>query len=131
MTGGGEPSFEIPVRPRRRYSSRTVEYEGGTVFRLRPRPDLDEQHLTDRLEALLEEANYRYGDWFDLPQPLFLVHDPSTDDTFRVAVRDGSVELHVLPETEPPGLRGLYERLSDGTDVTWSVTRRIEHVGEA
>jgi hypothetical protein len=58
--------------------------------------------------------------------PLYLVHDDETGDTFRVAIRDGVVEFHVLPETSPAGLRDLYERLVAASDTTWSVTCRTE-----
>ena len=116
------PTFAIRQRPTRRYPRRGgVEYEGESVFRLVPAADVDDAALADLLESVLSADGYRYGDWFDLPMPLYLVHDDDTGDTFRVAVRDGRVEFHVLPATEPPGLRRLYERLSEATDCEWSV----------
>ena len=116
------PTFAIRQRPTRRYPRRGgVEYEGESVFRLVPATDVDDAALADLLESVLSADGYRYGDWFDLPMPLYLVHDDDTGDTFRVAVRDGRVEFHVLPATEPPGLRRLYERLLEATDCGWSV----------
>jgi hypothetical protein len=56
--------------------------------------------------------------------PLYLVHDDTTHDTFRVSVRDGRVRLHVLPETESAGLRAFFERLEDHGE--WAVERRVE-----
>ncbi|MFC6960519.1 hypothetical protein [Halocatena marina] len=91
-----DPSFEIPERPKRQYSRRTVQYDGDVNFTLTPAHDRE----TDQLEALvidvLDTGPYRYGEWFDLPMTLFLVHDDQTNDTFRVSIRDGSVTLHVL-----------------------------------
>ncbi|WP_254535661.1 hypothetical protein [Halomarina litorea] len=122
-----EPSFDIPTRPERRYSRTTVEYDGSVVFSLVPRgrKDAPADGEVDRLLGrVLEEGPYRYGDWFDLPMPLYLVHDDDTGDTFRVAVRDGTVELHVLPETESAGLRALYDRLVAASDDQWAVDCR-------
>ena len=122
-----EPTFRIPQRPTRRYPARNgVKYEGKTVFTLRPASDRDDGLLTDLVESVLGRTPYRYGDWFNLPMPLYLVHDDETGDTFRVTVRDGTVELHVLPETEPAGLRDFYRRLDDASNTTWTVTCRTE-----
>jgi hypothetical protein len=119
------PAFAIPERPQRRYPPRGgVEYEGETVFSLSPATAHADTELAALVEATLESDPYRYGDWFDLPMPLYLVHDDETGDTFRVAVRDGDVEFHVLPATDPPGLRALYERLVEATDCRWHVSRR-------
>jgi hypothetical protein len=117
-----EPSFHIPARPERRFSRRTVEHEGEVAFVCRPADHDDPEAL---VRAVLEAGPYRYGDWFDLPMPLFLVHDDETGDTFRVAVRDGNVELHVLPETGEAGLRALYDRLVARSECAWRVERRI------
>ncbi len=121
-----EPTFEIPARPERRYSRTTVEYEGTVVFALAPQGgDAPGNGEVDALlSRVLEEGPYRYGDWFDLPMPLYLVHDDDTGDTFRVAVRDGTVELHVLPETGSAGLRALYDRLVAASDGAWAVDCR-------
>jgi hypothetical protein len=121
------PTFAIPERPTRRYRRRGgLEYEGGTVFALRPRGSLDEPALASLVESVLEGDSYRYGDWFDLPMPLYLAHDDRTGDSFRVAIRDGTVELHVLPETDREGLRAFHERLVAASSTTWDVTRRTE-----
>jgi len=120
------PSFDIPAWPRRRYPySGGVEYEGETVFTLTPSEDHTDETLTRLVEAVIGES-YTYGDWFDLPMPLFLVHDDETDDVFRVAVRDGTVELHVLPATESVGLRRFYGRLVEESGTSWSVECRVE-----
>jgi len=120
------PSFDIPTWPRRRYPySGGVEYEGETVFELIPESEPDGS-LTDLLERVVIEEPYTYGDWFDLPMPLLLVHDGETGDVFRVAVRDRTVELHVLPATESAGLRRFYDQLVDESDVSWRVECRTE-----
>jgi hypothetical protein len=117
------PSFTIPQRPERRFSrSDGLSYEGTTVFVLTPDsvpedvPDTD-GWLYDRLEGVLDTDPYTYGDWFDLPMPVLLVHDRETGDVFRVAIRDGTVEFHVLPDTEPAGLAALYERLCGAAET--------------
>jgi hypothetical protein len=116
------PSFAIPLRPERRYSRRGgLSYEGTTVFVLTPDSvpgdaDIDpDARLCALVEGVLGADPYTYGDWFDLPMPVFLVHDRETRDVFRVAVRDGRIEFHVLPETDSRGLSALYDRLCDAT----------------
>ena len=119
------PRFVISERPTRRYPRRGgVEYEGETVFVLEPDADVSDAALAELLKSVLEAGPYQYGDWFDLPMPLYLVHDDDTGDTFRVAVRDCRVEFHVLPATDPPGLRALYDRLAARSDCGWSVASR-------
>ena len=123
-----DPSFEIPVRPTRNYSRTTVEYEGSVVFALSPDDgEMSDDRIDGLLVAVLDDGPYRYGDWFDLPMPLYTVHDDATGDTFRAAVRDGSVELHVLPATDSPGLAALYDRLVDASDREWTVDCRTEN----
>ena len=118
-------TFAIRQRPTRRYPRRGgVEYEGGTVFEVTPAAPREDGTLAVLVESVLEDEPYRYGDWFDLPMPLYLVHDDDTGDTFRVAVRDCRVEFHVLPATDPPGLRALYDRLAARSDCGWSVASR-------
>jgi hypothetical protein len=108
-----EPSFRIPARPERRYPYEGgVEYEGETVFRLQPRPPQDSDSLDSLLCRVLEAGPYRYGDFFDLPMPLYLVRDDETGDVFRVSVRNGQIRFHVLPETESAGLQALHTRLA-------------------
>mgnify|MGYP000594899027 FL=1 len=77
------------------------------MFSLEPTNEYDDDSLTKLVERVLDQQPYRYGDWFDLPMPLYLVHDDRTGDTFRIAVRDGTVTLHVLPETGADGLRAF------------------------
>jgi len=118
-----EPAFEIPSRPSRRYPGPGgLEYEGGTRFGLDPvaSPDRSLQAL---VESVLDDGPYRYGDFLELPMPLYLVRDDETTDVFRVAIRDGVVWLHVLPETQSGGLRAFYDRLSERSAVEWSVSR--------
>ena len=127
--GTAADEFAIPARPDRRYPrSGGVEYVGGTVFSFDPGVDRSDSALEEFLVSVLDSGAYRYGDWFDLPMPLYLVHDDSTHDTFRVAVRDGHVEVHVLPGTGSDGVRALHDRLVEaGEDgFEWSVERRIE-----
>ncbi|WP_254279102.1 hypothetical protein [Haloarcula marina] len=122
-----EPSFSIPRWPERRFPHGSgVEYEGGTVFELRPDADVATSTLTDTVAQLLADGPYRFGDFHDLPMPVWLVRDEGTADVFRVVVRDGTVRLHVLPATESAGLRRFYERLRE-TDVdrSWTVERTI------
>lgn len=122
-----DPSFEIPHPPERRYSRHDgLEYGGGTVFSLMPEDDIGDDELGALLVDVLDGEAYTYGDWFDLPMALYLVHDTETGDVFRAAVRDGTIELHVLPETDPAGLHGLYRRLCAANDGTWRVERRID-----
>jgi len=120
--GTSAPGVAIPERPERHYPARGgVEYRGGCVFEFTPRGDPDAAALLDRV---LAEGPYRYGDWFDLPMPLYLVHDDEHGDTYRAGVRDGAVEVHVRPETTPAGVRALYERLASASGCPWAVRRR-------
>lgn len=120
-----EDPFAITARPERSFpSAGGMEYQGGTSFLLEPTPSTREGPLADAVVALLESGPYQFGDFHDLPMPLWLVRDRETTDTFRVVVRDGTVRLHVLPRTESDGLRRFYRRLEDHTDADWSVTRR-------
>lgn len=122
-----EPSFEIPHHPERRYSRHAgLEYEGTTVFSLLPAADYTDLELDESLRSVLEENPYTYGDWFDLPMALYLVYDAESDDVFRVAVRDGTIELHVLPGTDSAGLHALYRRLCEANDTEWSVTSHTD-----
>ena len=122
-----DPSFSIPRRPERRYSRHAgLEYEGTTVFSLSPAADHTDDDLDGLLRGVFDDGPYTYGDWFDLPMALYLVHDTETGDVFRVSVRDGRVEFHVLPETDPAGLRNLYHRLCERTDHRWTVERHVE-----
>jgi len=121
----GSPSFAIPSRPERRFPrSGGVEYEGGTVFSLTPTPEQPTESLEALVADVLAAGPYRYGDFRAVPMVLYLVRDEGTGDVFRVSVRDGAVRLHVLPETEPPGLRAFYERVDDRTDAEWHAEAR-------
>jgi len=123
-----DPSFSIPARPTRRFPHGSgVEYEGGTEFELKPDTEYTEPALAAVVADLLSAGPYRYGDFHDLPMPLWLVRDEDTADVFRVAVRDGTVRLHVLPETEPPGLQRFYDRLcADDESIDWRVDHRVD-----
>lgn len=99
-----------------------VRYEGETLFRLSPRGDVSENDLVSLVEGVLQTDSYTFGDWFDLPVPMYLVRDREHDTTFRVVVRYGSVELHILPDTLSSGLRAIYRRLSGSTNYSWNVT---------
>lgn len=117
--------FVVPSRPTRRYrSGGGLRYEGGTTYTLSPDPPREEDDLSTLLEGVLDANAYRYGNWMELPMPVYLVHDDQTNDTFRVAVRDGTIEFRVLPETDPAGLRALYDRIDAASDAVWSVECR-------
>lgn len=117
-----EPTFSIPSRPERQYP-RTggVEYVGQTMFQLIPDQSRSNDELAALLEEILADDPYRYGDFLNLPMVLFLVRDEQTGDVFRVSIRDGRIRLHVLPETESEGLRGLYSRVVERTGDEWRV----------
>jgi hypothetical protein len=120
-----EPSFSIPVRPERTYPfSGGVTYEGETTFVLAPEADLTTDSLRRLVADVLADGPYRYGDFLNLPMPLYLVKDDQTSDVFRLSVRDGSVQLHVLPDTESAGLRAMYDRLVAESGTDWSVECR-------
>lgn len=122
-----DPSFAIPGRPERSFPrSGGLEYEGTTVFELTPAADHETPRLEGLVEAVLAEGPYRSGDFMELPMLLYLVRDEETTDVFRVTVRKGAVQLHVLPETESEGLRRFYDRLCQSTDCEWTVTCRTD-----
>lgn len=117
-----DSTFAIPHRPQRRYPrSGGVRYEGETTFLLSP-DDRSPDDLADRVEEILGEDPYTFGDWFDLPAPVYLVRDDDRDTTFRVVVRSGVVELHVLPDTRSAGLRAFYRRLAAASECDWFVS---------
>ena len=116
------PTFDIPRRPERVYPREGgVEYEGGTIFRLSPDPEVSDGEMASLVEGILEGDRYTYGDWFELPAPVYLVHDETHSTAFRVVIRYGTVEFHVLPETVPEALRGMYTRLCEIADCAWRV----------
>ncbi|MDZ7747251.1 MAG: hypothetical protein U5K28_12445 [Halobacteriales archaeon] len=106
----GEPRFDITHPERSHSRARGMEYQGGTVFVFVPRRS---DGLAKQVLALLDAGPYRYGDWFDLPMPLFLVHDDDSDDTFRLGVRDDRVELHVRSATSSEGVAAFHDRLTN------------------
>jgi hypothetical protein len=116
------PTFDIPRRPERAYPREGgVEYEGGTVFRLSPDSDVSEGELASLVEGVLDGDRYTYGDWFELPAPVYLVHDERHSTAFRVVIRYGSVEFHVLPDTAASALRVMYSRLCEDGEFGWRV----------
>lgn len=116
--------FEIPTRPERRYPpSGGVEHEGGTAFHLLPDAELHTAALDEMLAAVLAPDRYVRGDFFDFPAPVYLVNDAELATTFRCVVRDGRLELHVLPNTDAAALAVLYERIEEASDVAWRVER--------
>lgn len=119
------PSFDIPVRPERHYPpGGGVEYEGRTVFALHADPALSRSELEAHLYATLDDGTYTYGDREGLPAPVYLVHDRERRTVFRVVVRDGRLELHVLPNTDSETIRAVYDRLCNCDGVTWEVECR-------
>ena len=90
-----------------------------------PDADLADADLVQTVDEVLGAGPYQYGDFHELPMPLWLVRDRETGDAFRVAVRNGEVQLHVLPRTDAPGLRAFYERLEAASeDHGWRVRTR-------
>lgn len=108
-----DPTFDIPRRPERTFARGGVEYDGTTVFRLTPARERSTGALALLVEDVLDGDRYTYGDWFDFPAPVYLVRDREVSTAFRVVVRSGWVEFHVLPDTAAAGLRALYDRLAD------------------
>ena len=123
------PTFDIPVRPERRYPpGGGVEYDGQTVFALHADPPQSQSALETHLHAVLEGTSYTYGDRSGLPAPVYLVHDRQRRTVFRVVVRDARLELHVLPNTDSDTIRALYERLCERDGLTWEVKCRTSGV---
>jgi hypothetical protein len=137
------PSFDIPAHPERNYTATGgVEYEGTTVFDLEPDgepasvgPDDEPGASTSEAEggpigelvaAVLADDRYVRGDWFDLPRPVYLVHDRDVSTSFRLVVLSGRIELHVLPSTDAEGLRAFHEGLRTESSADWSVDCRVE-----
>jgi len=121
----GDDAFDIPAHPERRFTATgDLEYQGGVRFRLTPEGSLEGRAAL--VEAVLADGPYRFGDFLELPMPVYLVRDEGTGDVFRVSVRDGAVRLHVLPTTGEAGLCAFYERLCAASGTDWDVTRRRE-----
>jgi hypothetical protein len=122
-----DTTFDVPVRPERRYPpSGGVEYEGDVVFLLTPEADSTTAELDEVLGEVLAGERYVRGDFFDLPAPAYLVRDEAVDTSFRVVVREGTVQLHVLPHTDVRALEALYDRLVAAADLSWTVETRVE-----
>ena len=120
-----EPSFEIPVHPERHYpAGGGIKYEGQTVFSLHADPPLSQTTLQAHLHATLDDDVYTYGERDGLPAPVYLVHDRERRTVFRVVIRDGRLELHVLPNTDEKTLRGVFERFCERDGVSWTVECR-------
>jgi hypothetical protein len=125
--GGAFTDLQHPERSFSRAGE--MSYEGATVVELRPTGEpTDEAALAALVREVLGEGPYRFGDWFDLPLPVLLVHDGRTGDTFRLAVRESVVELHVRSATDAAGLRAFRDRLAESTPpgTEWRATRRTE-----
>ena len=112
--------FDIPARPTRAYTRLgDVETDGQTRFILRPLAE--ETAVSDWVDEVLAADRYTYGDWFELPYPVYLVHDSVVATVFRTAIRAPRVELHVLPETKPAGLEAFYRQLVEVSEIGWTV----------
>lgn len=121
----GEDEFADVDPPRRQFDSDgTLSYEDGTVIALAPAVERTDEVLAALVADVLVEGPYRHGDFLELPMPVWLVRDEETGDVFRVSIRDGTVQLHLLPETGPAGLRRLRDRLAARTGSEWTVTDR-------
>lgn len=115
----GDPSFEIPVHPECDYSGGEITRTGGTVFSLIPEDGTVEGYLG----RVLARERYTAGDWFDLPSPVYLVHDRDLGTVFRVVGYDDRIELHVTTTTESEGLRAFYDALREEGQTGWRVER--------
>lgn len=112
--------FEIPSHPERVYpASGGIRYEGGSRFVLEPEGPTD---LNETVNGALDADRYVVGDWFDLPQPVYLVHDGSLDTGFKVVVIGDAVRIHVLPDTDAAALAAFFDALEEVSTVDWSVT---------
>lgn len=121
-----DSAFEIPVRPVLSYDGERVTRRGGTTFELVPIEPASIGDLDAVVRDLLRRSGYVVGDWFELPRPVYLVHDPERSSTFRVVVEDGRIELRVLPSTTSESLETFYERLREATGMEWDAMRRVE-----
>jgi len=120
------PAFESPERPRRRLTPEGgVEYEGEVLFALEPAGEASVAALDDLLAGALSADRYVDGDFFELPQPVYLVHDDALSTTFRAAVRPDRIELQMLPDTDPAALAELYVRVAAASDRDWRVEREV------
>jgi len=123
-----ESRFDIPTHPSRHYPRDDgVEYRGKTVFQISPAGEDAIDDLEGLVVSTLEQEAYTYGDWFELPVPLYTVHDEVTGDVFRVAVKPSHIEFHVLPATEPAGLERLFDCLQRAGAVdAWEIGCEVE-----
>ncbi len=102
-----DPPFSIPAHPQRRFPHGSgVEYEGGTEFRLIPDRERSMPELAETVVDILEAGPYRYGDFHDLPMPLWLVRDEETTDVFRVASATGRSDCTSCRPQSPTGYSG-------------------------
>jgi hypothetical protein len=113
----GDPAFEIPVYPDCDYSNGGITRTGGTVFSLTP----EDGSVGECLERVFSRERYTAGDWFDLPSPVYLVHDCDLGTVFRVVGYDTRVELHVTSTTESQGLRAFYDAIGEESGTEWHV----------
>lgn len=119
------PSFDIPVRPERYYPpGGGIEYEGRTIFALHADPPLSQPDLEAHLHDALDEEGYTCSERDEYPAPVYLVHDRERRTVFRVVVREGRLELHVLPNTDSETIRAAYDRLRERDGVAWTVECR-------
>lgn len=131
VSGPDDDRFAIPARPERRFTpAGGVAHEGGTAFTFEPdgadEPAGDGRPaVADALATVLGAERYVAGDWYDLPSPLFLVHDREVGTSFRVLAREDRLALHVLPATDRAGVRALHAALESVTGVDWTVSRRV------
>jgi len=120
------PAFESPERPRRRLTPQGgVEYEGEVLFALEPAGEASVPELDAVLSRALSADRYVDGDFFELPRPVYLVHDGALSTTFRAVVRPDRLELQMLPDTDPAALAELYVRVADASDREWRVDREV------
>lgn len=119
-----DQAFSIDHRPVREFDrSGSPSVHGGMEFQLSPaRSDVDARAA---VRSVLEDERYVVGDWFDLPQPVHLVHDREAGGAFRVAVRGNTITFAVLPSTTEAALETMHRRLVDVTESTWEIEREV------
>lgn len=115
--------FAIPVRPTRTIVGETVQASGEVVFRFTPSDSSTD--VRGLVSLILATEGYTAGDWFGLPEPVYLVHDEVIGDVFRVRISGQTVEVMVLPSTTPRSVERFYDQLGSNSSVDWAIDRRV------
>lgn len=122
-SGGSTDAFRIDEWPTREFDPNgRATVHGGVRFELRPTAERVE--VAEAVDAALADDRFTAGSWFDLPQPVYLVHDTAVGTVFRVVVGANHVGLDVLPTTDPRGLSAFHRRLTAVSGAAWTIDRR-------